>query len=124
MQRTTSEDLQRRDFNCLVSVATLGFNDIPPAAFAAAADLVEAPGWLAFNLKEDFLRAGEQSGFARLVARLCEAGIVRIEAYRRYRHRLSAAGKPLHYVAMVGRKLRDIPESFAHQVSAAGAAKA
>lgn len=121
MSPETVGSLEARDFNCLVSVATLGFDDIPPRAFAAAADFVDTPGWLAFNLKEDFLRAGEQSGFARLIDRLHEAGIVRIEAYRRYRHRFSAAGKPLHYVAMVGRKLREIPERLVEDASAGAA---
>lgn len=116
MRDDTVERLEARDFNCLVSVATLGFNDIPPEAFAAAADLVQPGGWLAFNLKEDFLRDEEQSGFARLIARLRAKGIVRVEAYRRYRHRLSVAGKPLHYVAMVGRKLQEIPTRLVDEV--------
>jgi SAM-dependent methyltransferase len=105
----TAGSLQRADFNCLVSVATLGFNDIPPQAFAAAADFVDTPGWLAFNLKEDFLQE-RSGGFGRLIRRLQETEIIRIEAYRRYRHRLSISGEPLHYVAMVARKLSEIPK--------------
>lgn len=105
----TGEALERERFNCLTSVATLGFNDIPPQAFAAAADFVDTAGWLAFNLKEDFLEAGEDSGFGRFIRGLQQAGIIRIEAYRRYPHRMSVSGEPLHYVAMVARKLEDIP---------------
>lgn len=108
----TAAALHAADFNCLVSVATLGFNDIPPEAFAAAADFVDAPGWLAFNLKEDFLQEAETSGFGRFIHRLQQAGVIQIHAYRRYRHRLSISGEPLHYVAMVARKLRDIPRCF------------
>jgi SAM-dependent methyltransferase len=108
----TAARLEAADFNCLVSVATLGFNDIPPEAFAAAAGFVDTPGWLAFNVKEDFLQEGEGSGFGRFIERLQRAGVIQVQAYRRYRHRLSVSGKPLHYVAVVARKLREIPESF------------
>ncbi|MGD8329897.1 MAG: methyltransferase [Acidobacteriota bacterium] len=118
MSDVTGELLERAQFNCLTSVATLGFNDIPPEAFAAAADFVATPGWLAFNLKEDFLEAGEQSGFGGFIHRLQQAGIIRIEAYRRYRHRLSVAGEPLHYVALVARKLKDIPARLVEGVRA------
>ena len=38
--------------------------------------------------------------------------VVRLEATRRYRHRLSAAGDPLYYTAMVATKLAEIPESM------------
>lgn len=110
MSPETNERLERADFNCLVSVATLGFNDIPPRAFAAAADFIDTPGWLAFNVKEEFLRARETKGFGGLIQRLQETGVIQIQAYRRYRHRLSISGEPLHYVAMVARKLREIPD--------------
>jgi len=122
LEEETAEALDDADLNCLTSVATLGFNDIPPEAFAAAADFVEPSGWLAFNLKEDFLRPGEDSGFARLIRRLQGAGAIRIEAYRRYRHRLSINGRPLHYVAMVARKLADFPAELVEEASAVGRA--
>ena len=38
--------------------------------------------------------------------------IVRIEATRRYCHRLSAAGEPIFYTAMVATKLEDIPRAM------------
>jgi SAM-dependent methyltransferase len=122
LEEETAEALDDADLNCLTSVATLGFNDIPPAAFAAAADFVEPSGWLAFNLKEDFLRPGEDSGFARLIRGLQSAGAIRIEAYRRYRHRMSVNGRPLHYVAMVARKLADFPAELVEEASAVGRA--
>jgi hypothetical protein len=34
---------------------------------------------------------------------------LRIEAYRRYQHRLSCAGEPLYYIALVAQKLQDVP---------------
>lgn len=105
------EALRRVRFNCLTTVAALGFGDIPAQAFAKALDLIETPGWLGFNLKEDFLRDEDTSGFSRLIRQLSNEGFLRVHCYRRYRHRLSTTGKPLFYVAMVARKLRDLDES-------------
>jgi SAM-dependent methyltransferase len=99
------EDVRRRlaskRFNCLMTVATLGFGDIPPEAFANALSFVATPGWLAFNIKEDFLYERDSSGFAKLIRELSRKEVIRIEAYRRYRHRLAVDGRPLYYVAMV-----------------------
>jgi len=103
------EELRRQRFKCLVTVAALGFGDIPPEAFAAAYNLIAVDGWVAFNIKEDFLADGEQSGFARLIRRMLDDGTLESCAQRRYRHRLSIAGEPLHYVAMVARKRGEAP---------------
>jgi predicted TPR repeat methyltransferase len=104
------EELRKHDFNCMTTVAALGFGDIPPAAFLKALDLIDTPGWVAFNIKEDFLHEEDNSGFSRLVRLLSRERIIQIQAYRRYQHRLSIAGEPLHYVGMVARKLCDVPD--------------
>lgn len=101
-------ELRARRFDCLVTVAALGFGDIPPAAFATAFDLVAPGGLVAFNIKEDFIADGDGSGFSRLISRAIEDGTLDVRARRRYRHRLSIAGVPLHYVALVARKRSDL----------------
>ena len=101
--------LTGQKFNCLTTVAALGFGDIPPAAFLNALSLIRTPGWLAFNIKEDFLRDDDSSGFSRLVHQLSRDEFIQTQCYRRYQHRVSVSGKPLYYVAMIARKLRDIP---------------
>ena len=101
--------LRRARLNCLASVAALGFGDVPPLAFARALDLIATPGWAAFNIKEDFLRERDDSGFARLVRELFRDEVLQVQVCRRYRHRLSIHGQPLHYVAFVARKLRPVP---------------
>jgi predicted TPR repeat methyltransferase len=98
-----------RRFNALVTVAALGFGDIPPNAFAVAYNLVEPGGLVAFNIKEDFIADGDGSGFSRLISRALEDGSLAIIEQRRYKHRLSVAGQPLHYVAIVAEKRRDLP---------------
>jgi SAM-dependent methyltransferase len=105
-------ELQTWSFNCLISVAALGFGDIPPAAVATAMSLVEPDGWLAFNIKETFLDASDTSGFSAMVRELIFSEYMDLYHLERYQHRLSIHGKPLSYFAIVGRKCRDeFPES-------------
>jgi hypothetical protein len=106
------EQLLQHRMNTVTCVAALGFNDIPAAAFLKAIDLIESPGWAAFNIKEDFVQERDTSGFALLLKELARTGVLQMQAYRRYRHRYSSAGKPLHYIAMVARKNREVPEQI------------
>jgi len=95
--------------NCLTTVAALGYGDVPAEAFIAAYNLIETPGWLAFNIKQDFLDDVEDdTGFAGLIRKLMRKRYIEVHAYRRYCHRLSIHGEPLFYVAMVARKLKSI----------------
>lgn len=107
------EDRELADagFNCLTTVAALGFGDIPPEAFAVAYNHVEPGGLIAFNIKEDFLRDGDGSGFSRMVKRAIDDGALELIAEQAYRHRLSVTGEPLRYVALVGVKRADLPVS-------------
>jgi hypothetical protein len=107
-----TQHLRNEHLNCLVIVAALGFGDIPSAAFLTALDLVEAPGWVAFNIKEDFLETADTTGFAGLLQQLAAEGVLQRESFKRYQHRISFAGTPLHYGVMVARKLKDIPTHF------------
>ncbi|TVQ60814.1 MAG: methyltransferase [Phycisphaerales bacterium] len=104
--------LEEHRCNAMTTVAALGFNDIPPRAFAAAYNLLEAPAWVAFNLNENFLDGADDSGFARLVRAMQRDGVLETSAYQRYPHRLGIDGEWLRYVAIIGRKLRDIPEDM------------
>jgi SAM-dependent methyltransferase len=102
-------DLESREFNLLTCVAALGFGDLPPEAFATAYDVLAADAWLAFSIKEDFLRDEDGSGFAGLVRELVERGMVEIRAQERYRHRLSSSGDPVYYVAIVAARRSSDP---------------
>jgi trans-aconitate methyltransferase len=98
--------------NALTCVAALGFGDIPPAAYHRAAGYVSIGGLLAFNIKEEFLDVRYTYGFSEMMRRMVNEGIVRLEATRRYRHRLSASGDPIYYTAMLATKLKEIPASI------------
>jgi SAM-dependent methyltransferase len=105
----TRRMLEEQRFNCLTSVAALGFGDIPPRAFAEAYNLALEGAWIAFTIKEDFLAEAEGTGFSRLIRRMLDQGVIELRGERRYRHRLSMAGEPLHYVALIALKRNDLP---------------
>lgn len=111
LPESTEKQLRKTNANCLTTVAALGFGDIPPQAFAKALDLIETPGWLAFNLKEDFLREEDSSGFSRLIRKLNRDQFIKTYCYRRYQHRISIAGEPLFYVAVIAKKVKELDES-------------
>ncbi len=108
----TMERIRRHEPNALVTVAALGFGDIPPAAFRTAFNAIGTPGWLALTIKEDFLDVEDGSGFSRLLHEMMAGGILHEQARLRIRHRVSVAGEPLFYVGLVARKLEDIPEGL------------
>ncbi|MEA2474549.1 MAG: hypothetical protein QOE06_2464 [Thermoleophilaceae bacterium] len=105
----TREELAATNLNCLVTVAALGFGDIPPNAFAEAYNLIEEGGLVVFNIKEDFISHGDGSGFSRLIRQGLDDGALAMRSQRRYQHRLSVAGEPLYYVAIVAEKRAGLP---------------
>ncbi|MFQ5700532.1 MAG: methyltransferase domain-containing protein [Acidobacteriota bacterium] len=100
------------ELNCLTCVAALGFGDIPPAAFANAYNLIARGGWVAFNIKSDFLKSDDPCGFASLVQRMINGGLISIHARQQYEHRLATNGEPLLYAAFVGVKNHDVPAAW------------
>ena len=110
------EQLGEWSFNCLTSVAALGFGDIPPRAFFNALQLIRPNGWVAFNIKETFLDRSDQSGFSRFIRELIFSEYLDVYHLERYRHRLSMEGTPLFYFALVGRTTAPIPADFLDQL--------
>ena len=105
-------DLRDWNFNCLTSVAALGFGDIPPRAFFEALKLVATNGWVALNLKETFLDHTDDSGFSRFIRELIFSKYLDIYQLERYTHRFSMEGVPLKYYALIGRVAAPIPDDF------------
>lgn len=94
------------DFNMLVTVAALGYGDIPVGAFVNAFNLLEDGAMVAFNIKDRFLSDSDETGYKDAIQIMCEESF-EVRQSRRYRHRVSMAGDPLYYVAVVGQKLKD-----------------
>jgi len=110
-------DLKDWSFDCLTSVAALGFGDIPPKAFFEAMRMVTTNGWVAFNIKETFLDHSDDTGFSRFVRELIFSEYLDIYQLERYSHRLSMEGVRLKYYALIGRIVAPIPDDFLDVVS-------
>ena len=108
-QMTTLKDWR---FDCLTSVAALGFGDIPPRALFNALNLVQPEAWIAFNIKETFLDHSDTSGFSRFVREMIFSKYLDVWHLERYPHRLSMEGELLFYYALVARKRADIPQEL------------
>jgi Methyltransferase domain len=97
--------LRAAGFNCLTTVAALGFDDMPPEAFERAFSYVRPGGLVAYTLKERFTQeSDDESGFSALLREMEADGRIRPLREHRYRHRLAVDGRPLHYVAYVAQK--------------------
>ena len=101
--------------NCMSIVAALGFDDIPPEAFASAYNLIADDGWVAFTIKDEFLQEDHPSGFSKLIEEMVAAGIINLVEKERYQHRVCLDGTPLNYFAVVGRKQEPISDSIIEQ---------
>ena len=106
------DDLSAWSLDCLVSVAALGFGDIPAVAFLEAFNLISEDGWVAFNINDTFLDRGDDSGFSQLIRELIFSEYLDLYRLERYRHRFSIEGEPLYYFALGGKKNGDVPSSF------------
>ena len=105
-------DFYPQGFNCLTCVAALGFNDIPPIAFLRAMDYLEAPGWVIFNLRTDFFKAQDETGFRETIEDLIEGEYLEILCETTYRHRLSADGNDLNYLGLIAKKAKPFSEDL------------
>ncbi|MEF9426688.1 MAG: class I SAM-dependent methyltransferase [Candidatus Mariimomonas ferrooxydans] len=103
------KELEEKSFNCMTAVDALGFGHIPPNAFTEAFNLLSTPARVAFNIKEDFLSDRDRTGFSNLIKKMIKEKRLEIHVKEHYCHRLSMQGKPLHYIAIVGKKVADIP---------------
>jgi len=106
------EDIASWQCDCMVTVAALGFGDIPVKAFIEAFNIIKEQGWVAFNIKETFLDNSDESGFSKMIRELIFSEYLDIYHIERYRHRLSNEGEPLYYFAIASRKNADVPSEF------------
>jgi len=103
------QKLNRWNFNALVTVAALGFGDIPTQAFVNAFNLIEDNSWVVFNIKDRFFSEDDDTGYNETLQQMIGNSLNVIKKHH-YCHRLSMAGDPLHYYAVVGRKENDFSD--------------
>jgi trans-aconitate methyltransferase len=101
------QTLEEWNFNVLLTVAALGYGDIPTQGFINAFNLVEKDGWIAFNIKDRFMSREDDTGYHDTLKAMMGDSL-EVLKIRHYCHRLSMSGDPLHYYAVVGRKKNEI----------------
>jgi len=106
------EEIGSWQCDCMVTVAALGFGDIPADAFMHAFNIIKGEAWIAFNIKETFFDISDKSGFSKMIRELIFSKYLDVYCIERYRHRLSIEGEPLYYFAIVGWKTSDVPDDF------------
>ncbi|MGB5406996.1 MAG: methyltransferase domain-containing protein [Thiogranum sp.] len=106
------EEISSWQCDCMVTVAALGFGDIPAKAFLAAFNIVKSEAWVAFNIKDTFFDVSDESGFSKMIRELIFSKYLEIYCIERYRHRLSIEGEPLYYFGITGWKTSDVPDEF------------
>ena len=112
LSKEKREEIESWQCDCMVTVAALGFGDIPTEAFVTAFNIIKNEGWIAFNIKDTFLDASDETGFSKLIRELIFSKYLDVYHIERYRHRLSIDGEPLHYFAVAGRKNGAISQEF------------
>lgn len=91
--------------NCIVCAGALGLQHIEARSFVELWDLLPAGAMFALTVHEDLAGPGTSDiGDALEALRGGETG-TEIVVSERFRHRLSTAGVPIHYVAIGARKL-------------------
>lgn len=112
LPETVEKQIMEKNPNCLSIVAALGFDDIPAPAFAASYNLIDDDGWVAFNIKDEFLQNRHPSGFSQLIDHLVADSRLEIMEKEKYQHRLCIDSTPLTYYALVARKQGPISEQI------------
>ena len=76
------EDIASWQCDCMVTVAALGFGDIPTKAFIEAFNIIRTKGWIAFNIKETFFDASDESGFSKMIRELIFSKYLSYQSFR------------------------------------------
>jgi hypothetical protein len=90
--------------NCIVCAGALGFEHIEAHSFVELWELLPPGAMFALTVREDLARPGASDIGDELAALRAGAAGTQIVVWERFRHRLSMAGRPIHYVAVGARK--------------------
>ena len=112
LEEDKKEEIKSWQCDCMVTVAALGFGDIPAKAFIEAFNIIKSEAWVAFNIKDTFFDICDESGFSKMIRELIFSKYLDVYYIERYRHRLSIEGEPLYYFAITGWKTADVPDGF------------
>lgn len=90
--------------NCIVCAGALGFEHIEAHSFAELWELLPPGAMFALTVHERLAQPGASDIGDELAALRAAGSGTEIVVWERFRHRLSMAGKPIHYIAVGARK--------------------
>jgi SAM-dependent methyltransferase len=91
--------------NALACVGAIGLGHVPPAALAAALELLADDSLLAYTVAATG-RSAEAAGILAEVCAIADGWLIEEIARERYRHRLTVTGRPIWWEAVVARARR------------------
>ena len=109
------EELISKEFNCMVSAGSLGFGDICVTAFQQGLNLLVDGAWVVFSIHSDFLTDNGGCGFCSFYHEIIDSRLFDVLHRESYCHRLSAKGTPIYYTAVLGKKLKNVPDSLVEE---------
>lgn len=107
----TQAALIQKKFNCIICGSALGFNHIPAQTWAKAFNVIAPNSWVVFNVQKKRWEDEGNNSFEAWHPWIKDQEIINVTQMHEYQHRLYLDGRPLYYVAILGTKVGDIPES-------------
>jgi len=108
LSKTDYRRLIANDPDVLVAVAPVGQHDLSTKAFATAFNAIRTGGWVVIDVRDEL----DHSPFAQMLRQMTQLQVIRMEATKRYVQRLNVDGETIESVAIVARKLHDLPQSL------------
>lgn len=93
--------VRRHRPTALIAAGAFGGSHAPPAVLDNALELVTRGAPVVFTIDERWMRPDAPGGFSTALARQVDSGRLRLLRRRRFRHRLSTTGVPIHYELVV-----------------------
>ena len=93
--------------NCIVCAGALGVAHIEAHSFAELWELLPPGALFALTVHEDLADPGASDIGDELAVLRADGSGTEIVVWERFRHRLTMAGKPIHYLAIGARKLEE-----------------
>jgi predicted TPR repeat methyltransferase len=90
--------------NCIVCAGALGFEHIEAQSFTELWELLPPGAIFALTVHEDLALPGCSDIGDELAILGADGGDTEIVVWERFRHRLSMAGEPIHYIAVAARR--------------------
>ncbi len=104
-------NLNRRGFNSLICCSALSNGHVPADALSVVFNQIAPHGWIAFNVAQYFWKDKTKAGFRHQHSWVEDQVIFEIMRMHPYRHRFYTDGRPLEYLAIIGRKRSSFLES-------------